>query len=604
MKNIILRKTLRQHALLGCLMLLPLSSVCLQASAQQIAFPGAEGWGRFATGGRGTDPAIGSKVYYVTSLEDYLSTEEPIEGTLRWALSTGDDTPRTILFKVGGTIILKERLKCPKPNVTIAGQSAPGGGICISGANIYIHSKNFIVRYIRFRAGDLSGKNYSSLGIENTENVIIDHCSFSWSMEENVTMYDNKYTTMQWCILSEPLYVSKHDKGARGYGAQWGGEHSTFHHNLFAHCVGRTPLVNGARDKAASGHDAFVDTEIINNVHFNWGNKGALYGGQLHSIIEGAYSRTNLINNYYKPGPATNTFQERWFADCSHDASSATGLGEWFIDGNLFETNEYKNDKNKGDHSQVNTDNWIYADGSNSKKAVNLRAGTNLINDIKLTTPSASSDLHIETAEEAYYKVIRQAGAQLPKLDAVDTRILAEAAGESVPVDRGAIKWNKTEPASPTVKFVGMINSQDDLKPADADENWTPWPDLTPKNGESVPIDTDGDGIPDSWEDANGLDKNNPSDGGAISANGYSNLENYLNNLAGGGGTSIERPYATNSEVSALYITSLTGAQVYSSHPQAKKNEINLPALQPGVYIITYILADGNRENEKIIVTN
>ena len=409
---------------------------------------------------------------------------------------------------------------------------------------------------------------------------------------------------MQWCILSEPLYVSKHDKGARGYGAQWGGEHSTFHHNLFAHCVGRTPLVNGARDKAASGHDAFVDTEIINNVHFNWGNKGALYGGQLHSIIEGAYSRTNLINNYYKPGPATNTFQERWFADCSHDASSATGLGEWFIDGNLFETNEYKNDKNKGDHSQVNADNWIYADGSNSKKAVNLRAGTNLINDIKLTTPSASSDLHIETAEEAYYKVIRQAGAQLPKLDAVDTRILAEAAGESVPVDRGAIKWNKTEPASPTVKFVGMINSQDDLKPADADENWTPWPDLTPKNGESAPIDTDGDGIPDSWEDANGLDKNNPADGGAISANGYSNLENYLNNLAGGGGTSIERPYATNSEVTALYITSLTGAQVYSSHPQAKKNEINLPALQPGVYIITYILADGNKENEKIIVTN
>ena len=110
---------------------------------------------RVPKAGGASQPTIGSKVYYVTSLEDYLSTEEPIEGTLRWALSTGDDTPRTILFKVGGTIILKERLKCPKPNVTIAGQSAPGGGICISGANIYIHSKNFIVRYIRFRAGDL-----------------------------------------------------------------------------------------------------------------------------------------------------------------------------------------------------------------------------------------------------------------------------------------------------------------------------------------------------------------------------------------------------------------------------------------------------------------
>ena len=162
MKNITLKQVLRQHALLGCIALLPLSPVYSQADNQQIAFPGAEGWGRFATGGRTTDPAIGSKVYYVTSLDDYLSSEEPIEGTLRWALTTGDDTPRTILFKVGGTINLKERLKCPRPNVTIAGQSAPGGGICISGANIYIHSKNFIVRYIRFRAGDLSGSNYSA----------------------------------------------------------------------------------------------------------------------------------------------------------------------------------------------------------------------------------------------------------------------------------------------------------------------------------------------------------------------------------------------------------------------------------------------------------
>ena len=141
MKNITLKQVLRQHALLGCIALLPLSPVYSQADNQQIAFPGAEGWGRFATGGRTTDPAIGSKVYYVTSLDDYLSSEEPIEGTLRWALTTGDDTPRTILFKVGGTINLKERLKCPRPNVTIAGQSAPPGkqmghaGAIISGSS-------------------------------------------------------------------------------------------------------------------------------------------------------------------------------------------------------------------------------------------------------------------------------------------------------------------------------------------------------------------------------------------------------------------------------------------------------------------------------------
>ena len=250
MKNITLRRVFNKKALVCGMALFAGINMFAQNEVGQLAFPGAEGWGRFATGGRMVDSSIGSKVYYVTTLDDYTSSESPIVGSLRWALTDGDDTPRTILFSVAGNIVLKERLRCPRSNVTIAGQSAPGGGICISGANMYIHSKNYIVRYIRFRPGDLTGTNFSSINVENSQNIIIDHCSFSWSMEENVTMYDNKYTTMQSCILSEPLYVSKHDKGARGYGAQWGGEHSTYHHNIFAHCVGRTPLVNGARDKA------------------------------------------------------------------------------------------------------------------------------------------------------------------------------------------------------------------------------------------------------------------------------------------------------------------------------------------------------------------
>ena len=269
----------------------------------------------------------------------------------------------------------------------------------------------------------------------------------------------------------------------------------------------------------------------------------------------------------------------------------------------MFETNEYKNDKNKGDHSKVNANNWIYADENNSKKAVNLRAGIDKINEIKLTAPSANSELTIETAEEAYLKVIKQAGAQLPKLDEVDTRNLAEAAGELKPVDRGAIKWNKTEPDPGNIKFVGMINSQEDLKPADAGDNWTPWPDLTPKAGETVPTDTDGDGIPDNWEEANGLDKNDPADGGILTANGYSNLENYLNGLVGDTGTSIVRPFVTDREVAVLNITGMSGIQVYSSYPQVKKSEISLPALQPGIYIVTYILTDGSRQNEKIVIT-
>ena len=603
MKNITLRRVFNKKALVYGMALFAGINMFAQNEDGQLAFPSAEGWGRFATGGRMVDSSIGSKVYYVTTLDDYTSSESPIVGSLRWALTDGDDTPRTILFSVAGNIVLKERLRCPRSNVTIAGQSAPGGGICISGANMYIHSKNYIVRYIRFRPGDLTGTNFSAINVENAQNIIIDHCSFSWSMEENVTMYDNKYTTMQYCILSEPLYVSKHDKGARGYGAQWGGEHSTYHHNIFAHCVGRTPLVNGARDKAASGHDAFVDCEIVNNVHFNWGNKGALYGGDIYSIVDGSYCHTYLINNYYKIGPTTNTFQERWFADCSYDANNNSKTAHWYIDGNQFETNEYKNDKNKGDHTGVNANNWLYANTTDSKRAVNLRAGISAYEDIKLDAPTASSGLNIESAYDAYLNVIANAGANLPRRDEVDERILNEAAGKLAVQDRGAIKWNKTEPASPEVKFMGIINSQDELKPDGADDNWTAWPDLSMKPGETVALDSDGDGIPDAWEEANGLDKTDANDGALIASNGYSNLENYLNNIGNGDGTGIVDSVDVDSEIVKFYsISNSVGQLVFSSAVDSVKADIQLPSvLQEGIYILTYYSQSGHKWSEKKI---
>ena len=265
--------------------------------AQQPAFPGAEGWGRYATGGRAIDER-GSTVKYVTRLDD-CSDDNLVEGTLRWALRSGDDTPRTILFAVSGTIKLTSRLKFAYPNVTMTGQSAPGGGVCISGANIYVCKDNVIIRHLRFRAGDEAGSNYSAIDIENTKHVIIDHCSFSWSMEENVTMYDNDSTTMQWCILSEPLYYSRHKKGVRGYGSQWGGEHSSFHHNLLAHCASRSPRLNGARDGNTNygSHDQYVDTEIANNVIFNWGKKEAVYGGEC-TVPDTLYTIKNKTEKY------------------------------------------------------------------------------------------------------------------------------------------------------------------------------------------------------------------------------------------------------------------------------------------------------------------
>lgn len=597
---------MNKQTLLACLA--AVSLVSAPTVAQQIAFPGAEGWGRFATGGRMTDPVVGSNVYYVTRLDD-CTDSQLVKGTLRWALRSGDDTPRTILFNVAGTIKLTSKLKFEHPNVTIAGQSAPGGGICISGANIYVCKDNVIIRYLRFRAGDEADSNYSALDVENVKHVIIDHCSFSWSMEENVTMYDNDYTTMQWCILSEPLYYSRHKKGKRGYGAQWGGEKSTFHHNLLAHCVSRSPRVNGARDKSETigSHDQFVDTEIVNNVIYNWGSKGAVYGGELEAVVEGAYSRTNLINNYYKPGPATNTFTDRWFADLSH-GPKATGAGEWYIHGNVFEINEYKNDKNGGDHSVVNADNWAYV-LEDSKRAVNIRLGNTqaMMDSVRLDVPSASSSVKVVAAEQAYLDVTAQAGARLPRLDAVDARILAEASGRQKPQFHG--EYNRT--------LLGVIDSQNDLKPEGAGEGWSAWPDLTV--GAVAIEDADSDGMPDTYEEEKGFDRFNAADGASIASNGYSNLENYLNTIQ-------ERPngiqektwtaytdflydrsshslsFAAGETLRSIWLVDMVGTCVAQYALSTEKGSVNLPQLSAGVYALVYQYANGQCFSRKLVI--
>jgi hypothetical protein len=492
---------------------------------QQLAFPTAEGFGRFATGGRMTDPAIGANVYYVTRLDDCTDVNL-VEGTLRWALRTGDDTPRTILFKVGGTIKLTSKLKFAHPNVSILGQSAPGGGICISGANIYVCKNNVIIRYVRFRAGDEANSNYSALDIENIQNCIIDHCSFSWSMEENVTMYDNKYTTMQWCILSEPLYYSRHKKGERGYGAQWGGEHSSYHHNLFAHCVGRVPQINGVNSDKTSGHDFYVDEEIVNNVIYNAKSGEATYNGRLIAANNpDAYVNINHYKNYYKPGPVTlrSGSSNRLF--CVIYNGGCTGVSKWFIDGNKYETNSYSGSINH-DNDGVNQNNWKdYGTSSGGIKFKTSIPDTLTWESYKLNEPSVNSGIKTTSADIAYSDVIAKAGCRLPVLDEVDARILAEAAGEQEPLIKSSIT-GKTY-----CGVLGVVNSQNDLKPENADATWSAWPDLSAFVDENEIVDTDVDGLPDNYDDANGLNKNDAADGRAIAENGYSNLENYMNSL-------------------------------------------------------------------------
>ena len=502
-----------------------------------ISFPGAEGYGRFTTGGRAID-SRGSKVYYVTRLDD--SNEE---GTFRWAATTGDDTPRTILFKVAGTIYLTSRFSV-KPNTTIAGQTAPGGGICLAGYQLKLQS-NSIVRHIRFRAGDLPNKSMSMLDVENVKNIVLDHCTFAWSMEENLTMYDCDYTTVQWCIFSEGLYDSRNSKGARAYAAQWGGEHGTMHHCLISNCNNRTPRFNGVR---ASTNDRHVDNEFVNNVIFNWGKPNSLYGGENDKSCNG-YNRTYMINNYFRPGPTTknNTSGSRYFVG----ASSSNGVGQWMLKGNKFETgskwaptsNIWKDEVLE----KVNADNLYGFVSNSSERALNLEGVGNsqaTYDAYVLQEPVEWSGLVYESADEAYAKVVTQAGASLPRYDEVDARILAEAAGTIDPQFAG-----RTETGSLS-RGMGIINSPTDITLQSHDEfvalyegdnaadnkeiDVTCFPRLQMDSYDCAVVDTDGDGLPDAYETEVGLNPNDASDGGKLTVSGYSNLEAFLNGVADG----------------------------------------------------------------------
>ncbi|HQI43666.1 MAG TPA: pectate lyase, partial [Dysgonamonadaceae bacterium] len=242
------------------------------------AFPGAEGFGRYTTGGRG------GEVYYVTTLED-----DNDEGTLRYAIA--QKGPRTIIFNVAGTIFLKSNLRITNGDITIAGQSAPGKGICIAGGPVTLNSNNIIIRYLRFRVGDKTEGQPDGLGGSQNKNVIIDHCSISWSVDECCSIYGGENLTVQWCMITESLRTAGHSKGKHGYGAIWGGSKASFHHNLLAHHESRVPRLG---PHVSTQEREYVD--MRNNVFYNWAGAGC-YGGEGMKV--------NIVNNYYKPGPAT-----------------------------------------------------------------------------------------------------------------------------------------------------------------------------------------------------------------------------------------------------------------------------------------------------------
>ncbi|WP_346857839.1 T9SS type A sorting domain-containing protein [uncultured Draconibacterium sp.] len=578
---------------------------CLGTNAQQLAFPGAEGYGRFASGGRG-DGTTG-RVVEVTTLED--DPENPIEGSLRWAFSQATEVivhpiygnitvkrPLTVVFKVGGVINLKDELRVMRNYVTIAGQTAPGDGICIRGATVnFSGSKNVIVRYVRFRPGDELGQETSAFRIENGGDFIIDHCSMSWAIEETTHFSSNENSTVQWCIISESLYNSVHKKGARGYATQWGGEYASYHHNLLAHHNSRMPRINGSNDNDI---EALVDYR--NNVNYNWGSSGAFYGGEWEGTNGQGFCKTNVVNNYFIPGPATSSSVH--FARPSYNRSGVQvdGYGQWFFDGNTME-----------DHADLTTDNWLGVNGDNVGGIQNIKSD---VVAVKSDGVLEDYDAYTETADEALQSVILHVGATLPKRDVIDTRVIGELDG-SVDIVRYQYTTGDGQVTPDKGLASGIIDTQNNLVPEDKQDSVTAWD--VYKSSTDGYLDTDHDGIPDEWELEKSLDPNDITDGRLIAENGYSNLENFLNEndfvvsadaiknderfeIYPNPGTGIFKVLSTKAIVQ-VEVYDLTGKKLKTINGPAGIESISISHLQTGIYLVKAVSADNQYFNQKLV---
>ncbi|MGB2863204.1 MAG: hypothetical protein WBC05_07740 [Sedimentisphaerales bacterium] len=429
------------------------------------AFPGAEGAGAFTPGGRG------GRIIEVTNLKDAGS------GSLRAAIEA--EGARIVIFRVSGIITLEELLTISNPYITIAGQTAPGDGICIRGQTTEINTHDVVLRYLRFRRGNIKDRN-DALGGYPVGNIIVDHCSASWGLDENLSLYrymkkipngpDKKMPaeniTIQWCISSEALDLNNH-----AFGATWGGKNCSFHHNLFACNTGRNPSIGWG--------DHF---DFRNNVLFNWRHR-TVDGGDASSMV-------NIVANYYKPGPAVNEGASR-YRICRPQHldmhSEAQRDGKWYVADNFVAGNP-----------RVTLNNWaggVQFDDVEAEEEIRA-----LTRRVRAATPAPAPRIIQQSAEQAYELVLAQAGATLPKRDSVDNRVIE------------IVRTGK-----PTYKN-GIIDIPSDVGG---------WPEYETA---PAPTDSDHDGMPDRWEKQFGLKWNDSSDGVKDADNdGYTNVEEWLN---------------------------------------------------------------------------
>lgn len=434
---------------------------------RQLAFPAAEGYGRFARGGRG------GRVIEVTNLND----SGP--GSLRAAVEA--EGPRTVVFHVGGLITLESKLIVKNPYLTIAGQTAPGKGICIRKYNLGVGgSHDIIIRYVRVRPGNIAGVTLDGMGLAGTDHAIIDHCSISWTQDESFSSRGAKNITFQRNLISEALNIAghkKYEKGKQhGYAASIGGDVGSFHHNLLAHCAGRNWSLAGGLDKAGR-HTGRLD--IRNNVVYNWG----------HRTTDGGVRELNYVNNYYKPGPASEVFHllmpERHLVE-------AFGPQDYYVEGNVMEGHYGPDEPLKGVRGQRHEP----------------------IEDFIVDKPFFDSFVATQSAAEAYEDVLADVGCNLPALDEHDQRVIEETR-------TGAAAFKGSVSGLP-----GLPDTQDDVG------GWDNYPEVHRASN----WDTDHDGLPNDWESAHGLDPNSPA-GDFRDANadpdgdGFTNLEEYFNQI-------------------------------------------------------------------------
>ena len=470
-------------------------------------------------------------VKHVTNLND----SGP--GSLRTAVS--GSAKKIVVFDVSGVIALKSDLKIGA-NTTIAGQTAPYPGITLRYRTVRPDADNVIVRFIRVRRGQEKDVNDGADAIWTRENdgMIFDHCSFSWSIDEVASFYDNNNFTMQWCTAAESLNNAGHGKGAHGYGGIWGGKLASFHHNMIAHVTNRVPRFNGARYewdgyKSNAMYDEYkwanpVQAENVdfrNCVMYNWGNSNGCYGGPGGGQI-------NIVNNYYKGGPATPDSKAQRVTEISV-ASSGNSSGHpdiygmtsrYYINGNTTETNSGTITENR-DWNGVNYDSGVFTiDGEKwSLDTLNLygdevehKANTDgeMCVRIKMDQPAPEGQVTTHSAATAFDKVMSYCGASLYR-DDVDSRYMEEA-------------------RTGTATYKGSVTNEDGLIDIVADVNGY-TEDNFPSETRPEGFDTDQDGMPDEWETANGLDPNNPDDANLYTLDTekgwYTNVEVYINSL-------------------------------------------------------------------------